>query len=140
MRVLLAGVVAALAAVPAAGATPGFASFQTPSGNIGCIWSAASAGEPAFLRCDIRSRLRPKPPAPGNCDLDSGDSLELTPTGRTIVLCHGDTALDPRAPKLAYGRIFVRTGFRCVSRITGLTCTNAARHGFFLSRERWTRF
>jgi hypothetical protein len=29
------------------------------------------------------------------------------------------------------------TGFRCVSRATGLACTNTRGHGWFLSRESW---
>jgi hypothetical protein len=113
--------------------------FKTPSGNIGCIYEPAFQG-PASIRCDIHSGLRPKPKRPPNCDLDFGDSLGMSSRGRAYVVCHGDTAFDPRAHVLQYGTSLVRPGFRCLSQTTGLRCTNAAGHGFFLSRERWQAF
>ena len=81
-------------------------SFRTPSGNIGCGYSTSGPlqGSRAALRCDIRSGLKPKPARPRNCDLEWGDSYELAKTGRAIVVCHGDTAIDPRAKVLAYGK------------------------------------
>ena len=137
MRILLAA--AALLAVlvpgPAAGRSEAFAFFRTPSGNIGCGYGSADAGSPAFLRCDIRSGLKPKPARPRGCDLDYGDSYEMKKTGRPSVLCHGDTVFDPGARVLAYGTSWARDGFRCTSRTTGLRCTNSSGHGFFLSRE-----
>jgi hypothetical protein len=115
--------------------------FRTPSGNIGCVFSSGLDGaESPTIRCDIRSRLRPQPKQPANCPLDYGDSLQVTRSGRTILVCHGDTAIDPRARVLAYGHRFSRAGLTCVSRFSGLTCTNAAGRGFFLSRESWRSF
>jgi hypothetical protein len=114
--------------------------FKTPSGNIGCIYASAEPGIAASLRCDIRSGLKPKPPRPKRCDLDYGDSLEILKTGRTIVVCHGDTALDPHALVLGYGRVWRRDGFTCSSKAIGLRCSNARGHGFFLSRGHWYRF
>src|SRR5579859_2080429 len=114
--------------------------FRTPSGNIGCVYAAAEPGLQASLRCDIRSGLRPKPARPKNCDLDYGDSYELPKVGRTIVVCHGDTALDPHAPVLAYGRTWQHNGLRCTSKTVGLRCTNRAGHGFFMSRAHSYRF
>lgn len=114
--------------------------FSTPTKNIGCVYARFSArpNEPAFpalLRCDIGSGLRPKPRKPAGCQLNWGDSLEMRKTGRVDVTCHGDTALGSRRI-LAYGKTWRHDGFTCVSRITGLTCTNLSRHGFFLSRQR----
>ena len=64
MLVLVAATAAALvAAGSAVPAGTDFAAFRTPSGNIGCIYSTG----PTYLRCDIRSRLRPKPPRPKGC-------------------------------------------------------------------------
>ena len=40
----------------------------------------------------------------------------------------------PRFVTLAYGKTWRSHGFTCVSRLSGLTCTNGARHGLFLSR------
>jgi hypothetical protein len=140
--VLAAALAAALLAVlPASASRSEVKLFKTPSGNIGCVYdSALGGGIGAALRCDIRSGLNPKPARPRNCDLDFGDSIGINRTGRAYVVCHGDTALDPRAPVLRYGTTWRRNGFTCTSRTTGLRCTNASGHGFFLSRERWSRF
>ena len=43
-------------AAPAAGDV--VVGFRTPSGNIGCVYSRET-GKAPYLRCDIRSRLRP---------------------------------------------------------------------------------
>jgi hypothetical protein len=95
---------------------------------------------PASVRCDIRSLLKPKPAKPRNCHLDYGDSFTLLRTGRALVTCHGDTALDPHAPVLSYGKVWRRNGFTCASRTTGLRCSNPSGHGFFLSRAHSYRF
>ena len=138
-RVLVLVVAAAAALVAAGSAVPAgtdFAAFRTPSGNIGCIY----ATDPTYLRCDIRSRLKPKPPRPKGCyDLEWGDSLSLSRTGRAQIVCHGDTAILPGSKILGYGKTWKRGPFACTSRVVGLTCTNAAGRGFFLSRESWRR-
>ena len=137
MKILLAAaLLLVLAPGPAAGRSEVFVFFRTPSGNIGCGYGSAEQGSPAFLRCDIRSGLQPKPARPHGCDLDYGDSYELKKAGRPSVLCHGDTVFDPRARVLAYGTSWARDGFRCTSRTAGLRCANQSGHGFFLSRER----
>jgi hypothetical protein len=110
--------------------------FKTPSGNIGCIASI----DPEYLRCDIRSGLQPRPPEPKDCHLGWGDSLSMSRTGRAGYVCHGDTVFDPHARALAYGSTFTFASFRCTSRTAGLTCRNAAGHGWFLSRKRYRRF
>jgi hypothetical protein len=115
--------------------------FRTPSGNIGCAFSEGFSGDATpTIRCDIRSRLVPKPAPPKGCQLDSGDSLAITRFGRAFLVCHGDTAIDPHARVLAYGHYFRRDGVGCVSRSVGITCTNARGHGFFLSRQSWRTF
>lgn len=107
-----------------------------PSGNIHCIY----VDDPHYVRCDIRSGLRPRPRTPRGCDLEYGDSISMRRTGRPGLVCHGDTAIDPRARIVRYGTS-IRVGpFTCVSRMTGLTCSNAGRHGFFLSRESYRLF
>ena len=132
--------VAVSSGLASAGRASGIVFFRTPSGNIGCVYAPAEQGRQASLRCDIRSGLRPKPARPARCDLDYGDSYELPRSGRAIVVCHGDTALDPHAPVLAYGRIWRRGGLACSSKAVGLRCTNARRHGFFMSRAHSYRF
>jgi Family of unknown function (DUF6636) len=133
-------IVAGVLAASASGETAGLPSFRTPSGNIGCIYFPAQPGLRASLRCDIRSGLRPQPARPRRCHLDYGDSYELPRTGRVIVVCHGDTTLDPHAPVLAYGNMWRRNGLTCISRSTGLRCANAGGHGFFMSRAHSYRF
>jgi hypothetical protein len=137
----IAVLVCALAAASAAAASSrsSVVLFRTPSGNIGCVY-ASGLGFPTTLRCDIRTRLNPLPPKPRQCDLDWGDSYQLPATGRAIVTCHGDTAIDPRSRVLHYGASWARAGFSCVSLVRGLRCRNASDHGFFLSRQHSYRF
>jgi hypothetical protein len=114
-------------------------SFRTPSGNIGCLYSSGLGAAPN-LRCDIRSRLVPRPRKPRGCTLDWGDSYEMNVTGRVGVTCHGDTAILPTARKLRYGTRWSVHGFVCRSRLAGLRCRNRSGHGFFLSRQHSNRF
>lgn len=109
--------------------------LQTPSRNIGCIFGQS----PRYVRCDVRRGLRPRPPRPSGCDLDWGYGLELTLVSRPKTLCAGDTALG-QGPVLAYGASLKIEGFTCLSQRVGLRCANPARHGFFLSRQRWRKF
>ncbi len=136
-------VIACLAALAAAGVPAAAASgrgavvvqFRLPSGNIGCAY-VKDPGRAASLRCDIATGLKPAPPIPASCKYDFGSAVAMGVFGRPRVICVSDTALNLAAPVLAYGETWQRGGFRCVSRSTGLTCTNASRHGFFLSRQR----
>jgi len=86
--------------------------FQSPSGNIGCIIIGGLA------RCDIRNRSWSPPPHPASCsnEVDFGQGLEVGQSGPGRLVCAGDTTLDPAAPKLAYGNAAESEGFVCVSR------------------------
>ena len=135
---LAAAILAALTALPASAQT-GFAlvSFRTPSKNIYCLYNSTDSTTPAFLRCDIRSHLRPAP-RPHSCvEGEYGASVGMTKTSAAHVLCISDSVYNAKARVLAYGTSWSRDGFRCTSRAVGLTCTNARGHGFFLSRESW---
>lgn len=117
-------------------AATSFFSFQTPSHNIGCV------GDAHYIRCDTRYVTKYSQPKykPRGCDLDWGP-LSMGPRGRAHVICAGDTALDPKAAVLGYGKSRLYAGrFRCTSRRTGLRCQNRAGHGWFLSRQRQTTF
>ena len=107
--------------------------FQLPSRNIGCAYNA----NPAVLRCDIRSGLKPQPRR--RCELD-WTGLAIAPRGRPTPTCAGDTAILPEAPVLSYGRTWRRNGIACRSRVTGLRCTNRSGHGFTLARQGWRIF
>lgn len=43
-------------------------------------------------------------------------------------------AYAPNTPVLEFGRAWRVVGYRCVSRRTGVTCRNDARHGWWLGR------
>ena len=138
LPILLLLLALAVAATSSTGSARGtkFVAFKTPSGNIGCIYSSG----PDYLRCDIRSGLKPTPPHPQNCDLDFGDSVAINKAGRAYYVCHGDTVLDPSASVLRYGTTWRKNGFACTSQTSGLRCRNASGHGFFLSRQHSFRF
>jgi hypothetical protein len=113
-------------------------SFQSPSGNIGCMVFAG-----ATARCDIVHHTWVLPPRPASCPqiVDFGQGLEVGSSGSGRFVCAGDTARDPTAPKLPYGTASQVGDFLCVSRSTGITCTNhAGGHGFTLSVQQDRRF
>jgi hypothetical protein len=138
MRTVLAvaSSVAVLAAPPTAGALV-TKTFRTPSKNIACAFYPASITGRAVFRCDLRSGLKPKPTR--HCDVD-WTGASMGPRGKAGPTCAGDTVYDRSAPILAYGRTWSYGGIVCTSRMSGLTCGNRDRHGFFLSRASWRVF
>ncbi|MFL5919982.1 MAG: DUF6636 domain-containing protein [Gaiellaceae bacterium] len=132
-----AALVVALALALATPAEAIVTQFRTPSSNIGCVFSSDPRLGGTYLRCDIRSGLKPKPKRPCQLDLTG---FQMAPRGRATVVCAGDTAVDPRARALSYGSKWARGGYTCTSRHTGLRCKNRSGHGFFLSRARSYRF
>jgi hypothetical protein len=108
--------------------------LQTPSGNIHCQFF--NYDKQTSLRCDI-AQIATRPPRPADCELDWGGAFEVSVRGHNAQrICHGDTVKDTSLPVLAYGAIWQRGGFTCTSDQTGLTCFNADRHGFSLSKAR----
>ena len=137
MRTLVAVVTAALAFPAAAGADE-LLFFKTPSRNVACL--KATVQNRPYLRCDILSGLRPLPARPRGCNLDWGFGYTLNRTGRAVVTCAGDSTNEPGARIIPYGATWRLGPFHCASRLTGLRCSNASGHGFFLSRARSYRF
>jgi hypothetical protein len=45
-----------------------------------------------------------------------------------------------KRPVLRYGKTWKQSGYRCISRSSGLTCRRGSTHGFFLSREKQRYF
>ncbi|NJM29312.1 MAG: hypothetical protein HC855_03580 [Rhizobiales bacterium] len=110
-------------------------SFKTPSGNIFCGYDDFD-GTPQ-LRCDIRNYTPTAEPRPADCELDWGGAFGIAADGTSgIMICHGDTVATPDAKTLPYDTTWERGGIRCSSMQTGMTCRNAAGHGFFLSRAK----
>jgi len=112
-------------------------SFQTPTGNIGCM--ADDEGGRWSLRCDIATHDWAGGSAGRDCDLDQGDALGMTGGGRTYWVCHGDTVLRQGAV-LGYGSSWRAGPFTCISARAGVTCRNRAAHGFTLSRASYRVF
>jgi hypothetical protein len=115
--------------------------FKTPSANIVCFYVVGDA-DPVLIVCGIRSGLKPAPPR-RRCEEGGpvSDRVVLHATGRPEVPgCAGDPGpflgLQVGARVLGYGRKWNRSGLRCASAMTGLTCRNRSGHGFFLSRAR----
>ncbi|HEX7609913.1 MAG TPA: DUF6636 domain-containing protein [Solirubrobacteraceae bacterium] len=112
-------------------------SFQSPTGNIGCMVLDGAA------RCDIVHRTWRLPARPASCPpvVDFGQGLEFEGGGSGHFVCAGDTARDPRSAKLPYGTASRVGDITCVSRATGMTCTNATSgHGFMLSVQQYRLF
>ena len=109
------------------------AGFQSPSKNITCQYF--DYDKQNTLRCDIAA-METKPRRPADCELDYGGAFQMSAKGPAARICHGDTVMDPRLPVLGYGEVWQRGGFTCTSEQTGVTCFNAERRGFSLSRGR----
>ena len=115
----------------AAQAQGGPAGFLAPSKNIACRYFDYDRQN--VLRCDImEATVTARRPA--DCDLEWGKAFEMRARGGVERLCYGDTVMDKALPPLAYGEVWQRGGFTCKSEQTGVTCFNADRRGFMLSR------
>lgn len=103
-------------------------SFQSPSGNLGCVYIPAggtavyhSPSGGAELQCD-----RVAPTYVRVTLYEHGAATVLNTVGDASC-CGGET--------LAYGQRWNQGPFSCTMADTGLSCTNADLHGFSLSRE-----
>ena len=118
-------------------AKSGLTGFQSPSKNIACQYF--DYDKQNTLRCDImEATVTARRPA--DCDLEWGKAFEMRSRGSGGRLCYGDTVMDPGLPQLAYGEVWQRGGFTCKSEQSGVTCFNADRHGFSLSRAKQELF
>ncbi len=138
---LLAACVLALAtaalAAPAASAEPSVIRFfQTPSKRIHCAYLSAARLPPLRYRRRLAATARAAGELPGRL----GDRASPWEGRSRPVVCAGDTTAYPSARVVGYGKTWARGGFRCEVRRRGLTCENAADHGFFLSASSWRRF
>jgi hypothetical protein len=109
------------------------AGFQSPSKNIACAYF--DYDKQNSLRCDI-AEANVTARRPADCDLEWGKAFEMNAKGAAVRICYGDTVMDPKNPVLAYGEVWQRGGFTCTSEQTGITCFNADRRGFSLSRAK----
>jgi hypothetical protein len=116
------------------------ATFKSPTGNINCLYLDVKGEEE--MRCDI-SQFTPSfktaPKGTSNemiiCTPALLHGYSVTPnaaTGRAF--CPTDAVIDPGSSVLPYGASITRGGMTCVSETSGMTCKNAAGHGFSISR------
>ncbi len=140
MRAALAAVLALAVCSAAAAATlPG---VRTPTRNISCFYVPIKPTTRGTLLCDIKragySRALQRKCSSPPIGLD-WHGFTLPQARKAQVSCSGGVLYDigrdtPKLATLAYGRTWRYRGFACTSRVTGLTCTNGAGHGLFLSR------
>jgi hypothetical protein len=131
--ILLTFVVSLISAC-AAHAEDDILGFQSPSKNIACIYFEYDGHK--ALRCDIGDMTGTMPPKPRNCDLEWGHSFEVDAKGAADRSCTGDTQIGQPLQVLPYGEVWQRSGITCKSEEAGITCFNADRRGFSLSRAK----
>jgi hypothetical protein len=107
--------------------------FRSPTGNIACL---AVVSDLAEVRCDLVALERVFTAPPPDCELDWGDSFAVQDGGGPgVLVCHGDTVIDPGAMVLDYGQSLQFGGITCRSEKTGMTCDTAEGHGFSVSKR-----
>ena len=106
--------------------------FQSPSKNVVCIYFEYDKQK--ALRCDIGEMDTPVPPKPKDCELAWGHSFQLESKSTAGRSCAGDTQMGQPLKVLPYGEVWQRSGITCKSEQSGITCFNADRRGFSLSR------
>jgi hypothetical protein len=104
--------------------------FYSPSRNIGCVISADQAG------CAVNEYTYSPPIRPGDCDLEWGRSVGVTPSGPGEFTCIGGLLAEPSSPTLEYGQSTSAGSITCSSSEAGIRCENNSGHGFLLARER----
>jgi hypothetical protein len=119
-------------------AQPGFQppppAFQTPSGNLHCLYGAGT------LRCEVLDHAYPTPPRPEGCSAGWGGALALRAEGAAGTPCGGPSVRNDDAFVLGYGARWLGAGITCESLEAGLRCANRAGHGFQASRTRLELF
>jgi hypothetical protein len=133
MRLLLTSLALVAIAANTAHGQSNPAGFQSPSRNISCLVFADGARN--AIRCDI-AVMETKPKRPASCDLEYGQAFMMDVKGTAERICYGDALTDKVLPVVGYGGIWEHGGFTCTSEQTGVTCSNADRHGFSLSRAK----
>ena len=111
--------------------------FQSPSKNIACMYFEYDGHK--SLRCDVGDKSW-RLSKPSSCEQEWGNSFEVDAKGPAGPSCTGDTQIGQPLPILPYGEVWQRSGITCKSEEAGVTCFNADRRGFSLSRAKWEVF
>lgn len=111
--------------------------FQSPSKNVACMYFEYDGHK--ALRCDVGDKSW-RLPKPTSCEQEWGNSFEVDAKGPAGPSCTGDTQIGQPLRVLPYGEVWQRSGITCKSEEAGITCFNADRRGFSLSRAKWDVF
>ena len=117
-------------------------SFRSPSDNIHCI-AARADNETIYgsVECEIAEASGALAlPKPSDCELEWGGRFIVNQTGRSEMVCHGDTLRNEGTPILLYGSGIQFGGITCEVSEGGVECKNAEGRGFFLSKARQKLF
>jgi hypothetical protein len=129
---VVSGLLFAVGGPSAEGVTFG---FQTPTGNIHCMYEAPSGSNGGAIRCEVASYSGKRPTKPSSCEFDWAPGAYLPSNSKAqVFLCISDTVRDERNPTLEYGSTWKRGTFVCSIAQSGVTCRNAKKSGFFVSK------
>jgi hypothetical protein len=119
----------------------------TPTGNIDCLayidWEKTGGNRNIEMRCSLTHIARPLPrPETDGCDWFGGRELRLGArgAGERFAPCDSIASFQPEKVRLAYGRVWQRAPYTCLSSRLALVCTNADGHGLLLSYEQQVPF
>ncbi|MCU0889928.1 MAG: hypothetical protein MUC64_18325 [Rubritepida sp.] len=102
--------------------------FQTPSGNVHCLFSGGR------MRCDVVEHHYEVPPRPADCRGDWGGRISLAARGPARLECLTRTHRDEDAFVLGYGARWIGPGISCEAQEAGLRCANRQGRGFWVAR------
>lgn len=111
--------------------------FRMPSDQIHCMFVTGEGNtEPNAIECEINATFirTPVRPRPKDCEYDWGQLFELGNDRDADLKCVSDSVRGEDSAVLAYGKSVRQGKIVCSSEQTGLTCSNAKGHGFFLSK------
>jgi hypothetical protein len=110
--------------------------FHTPSKKVYCAYVSSPTRD---LRCDTKYRIAPL--GTYRChDGDWGQAIDMSPRSKAHGVCAGDTIIGTHGSTIPYGTTRHFGPFKCTSRTSGLTCTNAVGHGWLLSDTHQRKF
>jgi hypothetical protein len=113
--------------------------LKSPTGNIHCYVSIYGPREGSSMRCLVNrvARTVPRPSNLDGCDWTGGRWFTLVSThaGERFAPCDAVVADGPPL-RLAYGRVWRRGPFACLSTRIAFICVNRQGHGLYLSFQK----